>query len=411
MKHTLFILLFFIFTRLFSQGGSENILKIGDKAPDFILTVGDNSIQSFIMPYMKRIILVHFWNKDNFTSQFYSKNLRQIYKRYRDATFSNAEGFEVICVAVQNDKTSWKEIVKSDSLGDFTNGIALKELNEDVCKKFNVKNLPTDILIDENGLIMSIDPRIVDLENLLDDKKNYQSVKRAVVGTFAESSDKKDVLKYSKIYLFNSYGDSVAKTITNGKGEFIFNDIKLNHDFILKVDNQSDIVTSDPLALYANNGDFLMDGRTRDGGFVFYIPTRLNYKLVRHDTSDFIHHEIEQIDVIKSLSFSNKGTELTPKDKEELSGIIAHLLKSKTLKLQFIVHGDIRLSAESAMELSVNEVNTLKNYLHSKGINQNRIKGVAMGKKEPRKFCEGSSDCTEEEFKLNRRIEFVVLKD
>ncbi|PBQ33150.1 hypothetical protein CNR22_15630 [Sphingobacteriaceae bacterium] len=409
MKYKFFILFIFLFATSFSQRDSS-LLIAGAKAPSFILNLQENTIQSYTMPYMRKIILLHFWSSSVKKSRVANKQLTRLTQRYKTAQYRNAEGFEVIAVAVQTDKNAWKEAIVADSLSLFTNGIAVRGYSDDVCKKYGVSSLPTDILIDEAGLVLAINPKMTELENILDDHKNIQPIKKDVVGKLAQSSDKNEAIKYIKLYLFNFYGDSVARTTTNHKGEFSFSDIKLNQDFILKVDNKIDITTSDPIALYTASGDFMMDGRTKDQGFTFYISARASTKLTA-DTSHTIVNSLGQIDVVKHLTFYTNGTGLTPKDEQELNSIIAMLQKDKLASVEITTHTDARMDAAYALELTTNQVNAVKAYFLKKGIIAGRIKAVAKGNSELRKICEGTTDCREEDHRINRRVEFLIFKN
>lgn len=384
-------------------------LKPGDKAPPFQLNLQQNTTQSFPMPYLNRIVLLHFWSSTVSRSKVYNKYLNRLAGRYKNALYRNADGFEVIAIGVQSDKGAWNETIKNDSLVNFINGLAFRGYNDEICKKFNVTTVPNDILIDETGTIIAMNPRIRDIEDMLDERKNFQPVKRDVIGTLALSSNPADLQKFGRLYLFDSYGDSLGKTTTNANGAFTFSDIKLNQDFILKVDNGTDIITSDPLALYTSKGEKLLEGKTMEGGFVFYIPSKLSYKLTENNDDATLGGGIGQVSVIKSLAFKNNGTELTPKDEKELNSILLILQKNKSLSVEITTHTDTKLNDKAAMELTTKQSNTVKNFFVKKGIAVGRLKVVAKGNHQPRKVCR-EEDCTEEDHKLNRRVEFVVYK-
>jgi outer membrane protein OmpA-like peptidoglycan-associated protein len=260
-------------------------------------------------------------------------------------------------------------------------------------------------------MILAVNPKMMEIETILDDRKNIQPVKKDVTGTLAQSSSKEDVIKFIRLYLFNFYGDSLAKTITTSKGEFIFSDVKINQDFVLKVDNKIDINTSDPIALYAPNGEFMMDGRTKDKGFSFYISARNSNKLVEGDSLNPTTNLLGQIDVIKHLTFYADGMGLTPKDEQELNPIISMLMRDKNNFVEVTTHTDARMDATYAMELTTNQANAVKNYFLKKGVAPGRIRAIAKGNSDLRKICEGTIDCREEDHKLNRRVEFLIFKN
>ncbi|MCW3077645.1 MAG: hypothetical protein JWO32_2254 [Bacteroidetes bacterium] len=404
-------LIFTVLTLLVCGQTPVSPLKPGDKAPSFMLTLQQNTSQSFAMPYLSRIVLVHFWSSTVTKSKAYNKYLNRLAGRYKNALYKNAEGFEVIAVAVQSDKNAWSETIKNDSLSNFINGLAYRGYNDDICKKFNITSVPNDILIDESGTIIAINPRIRDIEDMLDDRKNFQPVKKDVVGSLALSSNPADLLKFGRLYLFDAYGDSLAKTTTNNNGAFVLSDIKLNQDFILKVDNGTDIITSDPLALYTSKGEKILEGKTMEGGFVFYIPAKLSYKLTENSDDVTLSGGIGQVNVVKSLTFKANGAELTPKDEGELNSIFLILHKNKALNVEITTHTDSKLDDKAAMDLTLRQSNTIKNYFLKKGIAPARIKISARGKNQPRNPCPTPGECSEEDHKQNRRVEFLVYKN
>lgn len=404
-----------IFTVLLAAGITANAqqmaLKVGDKAPDFIVNVDENTIQSYLLPHMKHLVLLHFWTTDMPKAKEQNLYLKRLLARYENASYQSAEGFEIVSVAIQKDIAAWKKSIKEDSLNGFTHGIAPHGLKDEICKKYVVEDVPTDYLIDETGMIIAINPRFADIENLLDARKNHQALKKDVIGLLAQSSNKADVVKYTRVYLFNYYGDSVYKSVTSSEGYFSFRDVKLNQDFVLKVDNQMDIVTSDPVALYNREGEFIMDGRTGSGGFLFPINTRLSTKLAYTDTVGHNKGAYEEIDVIKCLIFENDGKTLTVKDEQELASIVTHMLKNKNLNIEFTAHTDTRINSVKALEYTGNQVLALKAFFEKKGINPNRIFGIAKGNNQPRKVCTGNADCNDDDHHLNRRVEFLIFKD
>jgi outer membrane protein OmpA-like peptidoglycan-associated protein len=382
----------------------------GKKAPSFIMHVQANTIQSITFPHMNKIILVHFWNTTSWYSRMINTHLKRLVKKYRNASYKSAENFEVIAIAVQTDRTGWRQVIEEDSLHVFTNGIAVRGFSDMACKKFSVTSVPASFLIDETGTILAVNPRLIEIENILDERKNFQPIKKDITGILAQSSNRNEVVKFSRLFLFNYYGDSLAKTTTSEKGEFMFSDIKLNQDFLLKVDNKIDITTSDPIALYTPTGEFMLDGRTKDEGFVFNISSRATNKLIKEDTSSQAN-ALGEIDVIKSLTFSADNKALTSRDEAELKSILLRLQKNPVLKLEFITHTDARMAPDEALQLTAKQADAIKTYFIKRGVPATRLKAIAKGNSELRKLCEGTVDCRDEDHRMNRRVEFLVYKD
>ncbi len=386
----------------------SKLIKAGEKAPSFVLNRGENAIQGFTMPYLNKIVLLHFWNTQTTNSSKRNKFLNQISEKYMDSEYINAEGFEVIAIAVQNDRTTWKAAIQRDSLTNFTHGIALKGFQEeDVCLKFGVEKVPNDILINENAEVILINPRMIDLENYLDSKKNVHPIKKDYYGAFALSSSPQDKLRFSKVYLFNQFGDTIAFTRTNENGIFVFTDLKSNQNYVFKLDNHLDIITSDPAALYSTEGELLIRGETKDGGFVFNVPSHLNYKLQLADTSKNSNppHEIT---VVKYLNFKGQNGGLNKQDEVEIAGLLSTLEKNSKSMLEIVVHSDSKQNERESKQLSDKQAQVLKNYFLAKGIPTNHLRVISLGNTQPVLKCE--PNCSEEDHKKNKRVEFTILK-
>ncbi len=115
--------------------------------------------------------------------------------------------------------------------------------------------------------------------------------------------------------------------------------------------------------------------------------------------------KINQTIRLNNVFFKRASAELMPESYPELDRI-AHLLKSNpTMIIELHGYTDYRGNKDSLLVLSQKRVQTVKNYLVSKGISPSRIKTKAFGGSNP--VYKGPD---EEKHKLNRRVEFKILK-
>ncbi len=386
-------------------------LKVGDQAPNFLLTM-QNGMQGFTMPYMNRIVLVHFWSTSVLKSKQHNRALDRMTARYKNAVYKKAEGFVAVSVAVQSDKNAWLENIKQDSIQHMVNGIATRAYNDDICKKFGVNSLPADFLIDENGIIIAINPKYALVEELLDERKNYQPVQKDLSGSLAVSSNSSEMYKLARITLFNAYNDSISSTITDNNGKFEFNDIKLGQDLVFKVFNQANILTSEPLALFNNKGDRIMESVTKDEAFVFYIPANAGHKLIASSPAAENNSKVSMLNVTKHIMFKSVGNDLAITNEAEIKNIVDMMKRDQELEVEFTCHASTKLDAKTADELTEKQVQCIKKYFIAKGIPAGRIKGISKGNKEPVNKCKaGSADCSEAQHQLNQRAVFVIRKN
>jgi thiol-disulfide isomerase/thioredoxin len=130
--------------------------KIGEKYVDFVST-NQYGKKNKLSEIKGKLTLLEFWaswcapcRKDN-------KNLVNYYNKY------NPLGFEIFQVSLDNNKTQWLEAIKRDSL-HWTNVSELKGWKSKEAIIYGINLLPTNYLIDENGIIINQDLRGQELE-------------------------------------------------------------------------------------------------------------------------------------------------------------------------------------------------------------------------------------------------------
>lgn len=306
---------------------------------------------------------------------------------------------------------AWKKALVEDSMQYFDNCIASHVFDEDVCKKFDVSTVPYLVLIDENGTVLALNPTLSQIEKILDDKKNRHPVTSDITGYLAHSNNTYYKVKNTDVTLLSHFGDSISSARTDAKGKFLFLNVKLNQDFMLKVRVKNGILKNDRLTLFNLQNEVVADARLENDALLFPVPAKVSSHLAVVDSTKLKKHTVEEIDVTKSLEFRNEGNGLTDHDKSMLVSIVHAMQKNSELVMEFYAHTDSKNGAIKSSEITGNQVQTLKKFFVSQGIAANRMIGFGKGQNEPRRNCHGDSDCSEEDHKYNRRVEFWIYKD
>ncbi len=123
---------------------------------------------------------------------------------------------------------------------------------------------------------------------------------------------------------------------------------------------------------------------------------------------DFTLHPIAIGTVIslKNVLFYMGTTDLLEESYHELDGVVAFLKTNSKIKIELRGYTDNRGDAKKDLALSQDRVGKIKSYLVSKGISTHRIVGKGFGSSKPI-----ASNNTEDGRKLNRRVEFVIVKN
>lgn len=116
--------------------------------------------------------------------------------------------------------------------------------------------------------------------------------------------------------------------------------------------------------------------------------------------------EVGAVVNLKSVLFELGTTTLIEDSYSELNGVVDFLKTNPKVEIELEGHTDNRGDAKKNLALSQQRVDKIKSYLVSKGISSKRIKGKGFGGSQPI-----ATNNTEEARKLNRRVEFRILKN
>jgi peroxiredoxin len=150
--------------QLFSSLGTElKASEEGKTIQEFIaknqtLAIGDNYVdfeQSNTAGEMVRLsemkgkyTLIEFWASWCGPCRSFNPELVELYDQYHD------QGFEILGVSLDSDENRWKGAIEKDEL-TWANVSDLKGANNEAAMIYGVRDIPDNLLIDENGKIVA----------------------------------------------------------------------------------------------------------------------------------------------------------------------------------------------------------------------------------------------------------------
>ncbi len=387
--------------------GQNCALKNGDKASPLVLNDNQGTLQSLTFPYLNKLVLVHFWSSSVSRSKPFIPRAIDLQNRYSTTAYRNAEGFEVISVALQSDRKAWYDDIAAMGMDKMINLIAVKGYKDMSVCNFKIMQLPVTLLIDEFGTILLVNPTQLQIEEVLDGKKNSPTNTRDLKGMLLASESPKDVVKNEKMILTNKFGDTLSRTTTDASGHFVFTGVKYLTEYVLRTDT---------IGLSGKQKAFLSTG----GGAVFAgIPRmdgKFEYTLTLADVATLsgINKEASTtknaISFNANITFKKGSTELEPSSGPELDKVATMLTKNKDYTMEIITHTDSRGSDADNLELSKKRSSAVKAYLVSKGIAPVRMKPIGKGESELKNGCKNKVNCTDDEHAENVRTELKFFK-
>lgn len=130
-----------------------DLLNIGDFAPEIRLPniKGDTVALSSLK---NKIVLIDFWASWCAPCVSEQPKLSELYKKYKYSVFTTGNGFEIYAVSLDNKKKPWMSVVKKFKI-NWTQVSDLQFWASPVAKTYNLQELPFNLLIDGNGIIIA----------------------------------------------------------------------------------------------------------------------------------------------------------------------------------------------------------------------------------------------------------------
>jgi outer membrane protein OmpA-like peptidoglycan-associated protein len=112
--------------------------------------------------------------------------------------------------------------------------------------------------------------------------------------------------------------------------------------------------------------------------------------------------------ILNPIYFYSNKSDITELGAAELDKLIYVMSQNSALRIDVKAHTDSRGSDEYNLDLSERRAKSTVAYIISKGINVDSISGKGYGESAPKIDCQDK--CTELEYALNRRSEFMIVK-
>lgn len=132
----------------------------GKQAPDFVAYTSANEEVHPLTLAKGGYLLIDFWASWCPPCRKENPNLVKTYEEFKD------KGFNIVSVSLDSSLESWKKAINKDNL-EWTQLIDRKAWNGDGIKKYGIRLIPSNFLIDSNGKILAKNLKGDNLRNVL----------------------------------------------------------------------------------------------------------------------------------------------------------------------------------------------------------------------------------------------------
>jgi thiol-disulfide isomerase/thioredoxin len=141
-------------------------LEIGNRAPELI---GQSPLgKTYTLSELRgKMVLIDFWASWCMPCRIENPNLVKIYRTYKDSKFTGGDGFTIYSVSLDFKKELWTDAIQKDGLAWETHVSDLKGWDAGPAVAYQIMAIPSNFLIDGNGIIIAKNLRAEALGNTI----------------------------------------------------------------------------------------------------------------------------------------------------------------------------------------------------------------------------------------------------
>ena len=142
-------------------------INLGNKAPEIMQASPKGNVIT-LSSFKGKMVLVDFWASWCGPCRAENPAVVEAYNKYHSLNFKNGKGFEILSVSLDQNASAWEKAIEKDQLIWPNHVSDLQGWSNAAAMRYGINSIPTNVLVDGNGIIIAKNLRGSDLEKTLD---------------------------------------------------------------------------------------------------------------------------------------------------------------------------------------------------------------------------------------------------